>query len=230
MEVAEAGKKWMPYIANIVNQKTGEKQMKIGKFIIVVLMFCSLMLGGCTLSDTRNTIDQNTGLANQENETDDKSSEKVNTQDSGIEETDAIVEQPVVEPPVIEGVDRFDMYLNLLMMTLEEADQALGEESEKTEDESFYYKNQGITLWLDRGFVSQVLIMNSEVSFNGAYVGDDIQKFKDVFNEPSQDINSEAHFNYDNKFLIVQYDTKTGKTVAVYLLSEDYGAEESYLQ
>jgi hypothetical protein len=32
------------------------------------------------------------------------------------------------------------------------------------------------------------------------------------------------------KFLVVQYDITTGKTVAVYLLSEDYGTEESYLQ
>lgn len=127
--------------------------------------------------------------------------------------------------------DKFSLYLSLLMLTLDDTDKWLEEEAVKNEDESFDYVKHGIRVWLDRGYISQVLILDSDLNINGASVGDDLQQFIDVFGKPSFDDNGEAHFSYECKFLVVQYDIKTKKTIAVYLLSEDYGkGGEDYLQ
>ncbi|BCJ99112.1 hypothetical protein [Anaerocolumna chitinilytica] len=122
--------------------------------------------------------------------------------------------------------DRFSLYLSLLMKHQDEINPILGEEPEKTEDEAFDYKKANIRVWFERGDASQIWTIDKTIDFNGAHVGDAIEKFKEVFGEPSQDVNGEAHFGYEGYFLVVQYDTSTKETMSVHILSEDYGYNE----
>ncbi|HEX3076633.1 MAG TPA: hypothetical protein VHQ24_07210 [Lachnospiraceae bacterium] len=202
-------------------------------WILVVGLSCCF-LGACDFSDkeeskSKETISKVVTEISTKTLTDLVTEMPSEISSDNIDSIDEENKEKAVKEPVTEVGDRFTQYLNLLMMTLEDADNALGEESEKTEDESFDYKKNGIRVWVDRGVINQVLITGSDVSFNGAYVGDNVQRFKDIFGEPSQDVNGEVHFSYECTFLVIPYDIETGRTVSVYLLSEDY-AEEDYKQ
>lgn len=129
-----------------------------------------------------------------------------------------------LEDNVEKEEDMLPVYFSILSKTLEESDNIMGETSTKNEEEAFDYSKQNIRVWQERGTISQVLILNPEVNLQGIHVGDSMEEIKAVFGDPTQDTNGEMHFTYGaSQFIVVQYDTTTDESVAIYLLSEDYG-------
>lgn len=203
---------------------------RIGGLLLFILLLCGLT--GC---EGVNTGSVSTSVSTEQSQTLDSrevtldSTQETKTSSQGAEDSsnDEAEAQTTAETSELSApaVDRFSLYLSLLNKFLEDVDKILGEESEKTEEEAFSYKNANILVWFDRGEVSKIWTADKTIDFNGAHLGDDIKKFKDVFGEPNQDVKGEAHFGYDGYFLVVQYDTTTGETKAMNLLSEDYGYE-----
>lgn len=80
-----------------------------------------------------------------------------------------------------------------------------------------------IRLWFDEeGKVNQIFTVDAEIDFDGLKVGDEIKSFQEKFGDPTKDNNGEAHFKSGDLFVLVHYDTETGKSYDVYLLSEDF--------
>ncbi|HEX9063310.1 MAG TPA: hypothetical protein VF941_24320, partial [Clostridia bacterium] len=81
-------------------------------------------------------------------------------------------------------------------------------------------KNEGLRIWLEKGpegpIVSQIFTQRSELNFNGAKIGDNIEKFKKALGDPYFDKEGEAHFKYKNIYLWFNYDSRDGRTVGAY--------------
>ncbi len=117
----------------------------------------------------------------------------------------------------------FAVYLDLLGLDRDELIDALGEEPESIDEGGLEFKKAGIRVWFDQDAVSQIFTQRQDIDFNGAKIGDKIDAFKKAFGEPVSDQNGDMHFKYgDNAYISVNYDTDTGETFAVYLLSEDF--------
>lgn len=190
------------------------RRKNMGKWVsgMLTLVLVMITMNGCSMKNT--TVGTNT------------EGEKASVTPSSAE-GEKLSETPTPSEAEEEPEeDRFSLYSSLLMKHLDEIDRILGETSEKTEEEAFDYKKANIRVWIDRGDASQIWTTDKTIDFNGAHIGDAIEKFIEVFGEPSQDVNGEAHFGYEGYFLVVQYDTSTKEAVRVYLLSEDYGYEE----
>ncbi len=88
-------------------------------------------------------------------------------------------------------------------------------------DEAGYeLKNEGLTVWFEKGsegpIVTQILTKRSDLDFNGAKIGDNIEKFKKIFGDAYFDKGGEAHFKYKNIYLWFNYDSTNGKTTCAY--------------
>ncbi len=112
----------------------------------------------------------------------------------------------------------------LLGMTRAELLSAVGEPPVAVDEGGLGFVKAGIRVWFDSEThtrAAQVLIMTSAIDLNGVRLGESINGFKKVFGEPLSDRDGDARFSYDNIVLSVNYDTSTGKTAAVYLLSKN---------
>ena len=119
----------------------------------------------------------------------------------------------------------FKEYIPLLGLTREALIGTLNEEPASIDEGGLEFKKAGIRVWFDPDSytkVEQIFTMREDIDFNGAKVGDTIGKFRMAFGEPLSDRNGDAHFKYNDIFLSVNYDTATEKTVAVYILKNDF--------
>jgi hypothetical protein len=120
-------------------------------------------------------------------------------------------------------VDEFKNYISLIGQKKDNLSGLLKEEPKTIDEGGLEFEKAQIRIWLNNeGLVSQVFTMNQEIDINGVKIGDDIKKFTEIFGEAISDKNGDAHFKYDNIYLSVNYDTKTGETFAVYILKEDF--------
>lgn len=121
----------------------------------------------------------------------------------------------------------FSDLIGLLGMTREDVIAAVGETPVAVDEGGLGFEKAGIRVWFDTATytkVAQVLIMTDAINLCGVKLGDSYDAFRAVFGEPISDRNGDAHFAYDNIYLSVVRDPSdnSGKTIAVYLLQEDF--------
>lgn len=112
----------------------------------------------------------------------------------------------------------------LLGMTRAELPAFLGEPPVPAAGGGLAFNRAGVRVWFDDDThtrVTRVLVLSDEIDLNGARLGDGITDFIRVFGEPLCDRNGDARFPYGQIYLSAVYDTTTGKTAALYLLSEN---------
>jgi len=110
-------------------------------------------------------------------------------------------------------------------MTRAELLSAVGEPPVALDEGGLGFVNAGIRVWFDsktQTRAAQVLVMSDGIDLNGVRLGDGIAAFRKVFGEPLSDRDGDARFAYGNIYLSVHYDASIGKTIAVYLLSENF--------
>jgi hypothetical protein len=100
---------------------------------------------------------------------------------------------------------------------------ALDETPVEIDEGGLAFDKEGIRVWFnDDHTVSQVFTTSSEIDLNGVRLGDDISAFKSAFGEPISDNNGDMHFQYGDVYLSVNYNVTTQKTLALYILKEDF--------
>lgn len=115
--------------------------------------------------------------------------------------------------------------IGLLGLTKEQLLKAVPEKPVSVDEGGLGFDKTGIRVWFDTKTytkVAQVLIMSDKIDLNDVKVGDSFADFKAVFGEPVSDQNGDAHFKYGDIYLSVVRDTATGKTIAVYILAENF--------
>lgn len=119
----------------------------------------------------------------------------------------------------------FNDYINLLGISKEKLLSTLNEKADPVDEGGLEFKKAAIRVWFDKKSytqVEQVLIMGKDINLNGVKIGDNINKFKEVFGIPISDRNGDAHFKYNHIFLSINYDKNTKETYAVYILKNDF--------
>lgn len=99
--------------------------------------------------------------------------------------------------------------------------ETVGETSYPVENGGLGFDRTGIRVWFDasgENTVARVRIMTTAIDLGGVSLGDSITAFKDVFGQPTSDVDGQARFTLADATLSVTYDTATGKTGAVYIL------------
>jgi hypothetical protein len=119
----------------------------------------------------------------------------------------------------------FEKYFPLIGMSKAKLIETLKEKPTKIDEGGLEFKKSGLRVWFDakeNKYVEQFCFTRSDIDFNGLKIGDQISSFEKVFGKPThQDIRSAyATFNYKNLVIDVDYDPKTKKSVAVYVLKE----------
>ncbi|MDF2941428.1 MAG: hypothetical protein K0S01_286 [Herbinix sp.] len=113
--------------------------------------------------------------------------------------------------------------ISLIGLSKEALASTLDEASRTVDEGGLEFTDYGIRVWFDENsLVNQIYLMNNDFNLNNVKIGDKISKFKEVFGDPVSDNNGDAHFQYENIFLSVNYDTTTKETFAVYLLKNDF--------
>ncbi len=121
-------------------------------------------------------------------------------------------------------VNSFEIYFDLLGLGKQDLINDIGEKPEAVDEGGLEFKETGIRVWFhaDTGIVNQVFTQREDLDFKGAKIGDKTESFHNAFGEPISDQNGDMHFKYKDGYISVIYDTQTGITFAVYLLSEDF--------
>jgi hypothetical protein len=123
------------------------------------------------------------------------------------------------------GKNNFTEYMNLLDLSKEKLISTLNEKPSSIGEGGVEFKKAGIRVWFDQknnDKVEQIFIIRNDLNLNGVKIGDKISRFKEVFGNPVNDKNGDAHFKYNNIFLSVNYDANTGQTYAIYILKNDF--------
>jgi hypothetical protein len=188
--------------------------------LAVVSMFGLVLITGCSSPDTNKNPTNSTEIQSSSI----SSSEESTTQVPLVVDTESESATSDSKPSSDTEVTSFETYFNLLGTGKEEFIKTMNEEPKTIDEGGMEFKKAGIRVWLhaDTGAVSQIFFESKDIDFNGARIGDKIEKFKTAFGEPISDKNGDMHFKYKTGFLSVNYDTQTEVTGAVYLLSEDF--------
>ncbi|WP_312428936.1 hypothetical protein [Lacrimispora sp.] len=188
----------------------------------VIMLLCLILLTGCssTSSSSPGTEPQDTAVT----ESSSKAGEISATQNPTIAVTE---EEPVTHDQVSSAdneANSFEIYFDLLGSSKQDLINNISEKPESVDEGGLEYKETGIRVWLntDTGIVNQVFTQREDLDFKGAKIGDKAESFKNAFGEPISDQNGDMHFKYKDGYISVNYDTQTGVTFAVYLLSEDF--------
>lgn len=145
----------------------------------------------------------------------------------GYEEVEAILKKkPLSTADTNSDAMSADRYISFLGLSKEKLSSTLKETPVSIDEGGLSFEKAGIRVWFkDYGkgqVVSQVFTQRTDINFNGAVIGDNLSSFKKALGNPISDKNGDAHFKYKDIFLSFNYDTKTGNTVCVYFLKEDY--------
>lgn len=116
----------------------------------------------------------------------------------------------------------FEKYVGFIGLDKESLIKQIGEEPTIIDEGGLDFAKLGIRAWFKDGRVSQIFTQNTDVDFNGAKIGDSIERFTEAFGPSISDQNGDMHFKYNDIFLSVNYDTDTRKTIAAYILAEDF--------
>lgn len=149
-------------------------------------------------------------------------------EEDGVLKIDAISELQEVAAavsPASSAAPNFQSLIGLIGLTKEQLLKAVPEKPVSVDEGGLGFEKNGIRVWFDTETytkVAQVLIMTDAIDLNGVRVGDSFDAFKAVFGKPLSDQNGDAHFKYGDVYLSVVRDTATGKTIAVYILTENF--------
>jgi len=117
-----------------------------------------------------------------------------------------------------------EKYVKLLGLSREEIIDVMAEEPIVVDEGGLEFPNAKIRVWFieDGKTVDQIFIDDSEVDFNGARLGGNIEDFKNIFGEPVNEDSATTYSNFDYKGLVlhIQYDPSTKKVFSVYLMKE----------
>lgn len=117
-----------------------------------------------------------------------------------------------------------EKYVKLLGLSREEIIDVMGEEPSVVDEGGLEFPNAKIRVWFieDGKTVDQIFIYDSEVDFNGARLGGNIEEFKNIFGKTVVEDTGSAYSNFDYEGLVlhVQYDPSTKKVFSVYLMKE----------
>ncbi len=137
--------------------------------------------------------------------------------------------EPVVDNQATDIAEEANQYKNLsqlstlLGLSKEELIKKLNTDHSAVDEGGLEFNQPEIRVWFDKdGKANQIFTVDTEIDFDGLNVGDDIISFQEKFGEPTKDNGGEAHFKYGDIFILVHYDTETGKSYDVYLLKEDF--------
>ncbi len=180
--------------------------------LAVVTMLSLILITGCSSSSGP---DQSSSMS---------SSKESTTQSPLVVETESESSTSDSKPSSDTEASSFKTYFTLLGTGKEDFIKTMNEEPNTIDEGGMEFEKAGIRVWLhaDTGAVSQIFFDSKDIDFNGAKIGDKIEKFKTAFGEPISDKNGDMHFKYKTGFISVNYDTQTEVTGAVYLLSEDF--------
>ncbi|WP_186802535.1 hypothetical protein [Lacrimispora celerecrescens] len=188
----------------------------------VIMMLCLILLNGCssTSSSSPGTNPQDTAGT----ESSSKAGENTATQTppTAVSEEESVTHDQVSSSD--NEVNSFEAYFDLLGSSKQDLINNISEKPESVDEGGLEYKETGIRVWFntDTGTVNQVFTQREDLDFKGAKIGDKAESFQNAFGEPISDQNGDMHFKYKDGYLSVIYDTQTGVTFAVYLLSEDF--------
>lgn len=200
----------------IKNKKTSVKWAGITMISLVLLTGCSSSPGPAAGTNAQNTTVT-------ENSSESGSQDSATQAPLVVDSEDESV-TPSPEPSSDSEANSFQSYLDLLGMSKQDLINNINEKPASIDEGGLEFKETGIRVWFnwDTDTVNQVYFERKDLDFNGAKIGDKIENFKTVFGEPISDQNGDMHFKYENSYISVNYDTQTGITFAVYLLSEDF--------
>lgn len=123
-----------------------------------------------------------------------------------------------------EEKNTIDKYIKLIGLTRDEIVNVMGEKPNSVDEGGLEFPSTGIRVWFgeDGKTVNQIFMNATSIDFNGARVGENIEKFKNIFGKSVLEDKESAYINFDYKGLVlhVPYDSKTQKVIAVYLLKE----------
>jgi hypothetical protein len=137
--------------------------------------------------------------------------------------------EPVADNQITDKAEEADQYKNLnqlstlLGLSKEELIKKMNTNHSAVDEGGLEFIQPEIRVWFDKdGKVNQIFTVDTEIDVDGLKVGDDIISFQEKFGEPMKDNNGEAHFKYGDIFILVHYDTETGKSYDVYLIKENF--------
>lgn len=115
-------------------------------------------------------------------------------------------------------------YAKLIGLSRDEIVKKLGEKPNFVDEGGLEFPSIGIRVWFgeDGKTVNQVFMNRTDIDFNGARVGEKVEKFKSIFGKITAEDKEAAYVNFDYEGLVlhVPYDHKTEKVIAVYLITE----------
>ena len=115
-------------------------------------------------------------------------------------------------------------YKTMIGSSREEIIDSMGEEPSVIDEGGLEFSKAGIRVWFgDEGkTVQEVGMYSSDIDFNGASIGGNIDDFKNAFGDPIQEDPGPAYclFKYDELLLHAAYDPNTGGVVGVSLMKE----------
>jgi len=121
--------------------------------------------------------------------------------------------------------DILSYYISLLGLSKDQIISKMNEEPTTVDEGGLEFAKAGIRVWFDEEtykYVNQVYTANKDIDLNGAKIGDNISVFKAKFGTPVSDKNGDMHFKYKNAYLSVVYDLSTEKTIALYVLKDNF--------
>lgn len=188
--------------------------------LAVVSILGLVLITGCSSPDTNKNPTNSTEIQTSSI----SSSEDSTTEAPLVVDSESESATSNSKPSSDKEVATFETYFNLLGTGKEDFIKTMNEEPNTIDEGGMEFKKAGIRVWLhaDNSTVSQIFFESKDIDFNGARIGDKIDKFKTAFGEPISDKNGDMHFKYKTGFVSVNYDTQTEVTGAVYLLSEDF--------
>lgn len=185
---------------------------KLGAITILSLAIitgCSSSPGSASNTTPQITTEMESSAATQEPPVVDSQSETAVSEQTSSPDTEVV---------------SFETYFDLLGASKQDFIDNMNEKPNAVDEGGLEFEKAGIRVWfqMNTGTVSQIFLQDNHVDFNGARIGDKIDKFKTAFGDPISDRNGDMHFKYKTGFVSVNYDTQTEDTVAVYLLAEDF--------
>lgn len=136
-------------------------------------------------------------------------------------------EQQTTEPGLSVDNTKLDEYAALIGVNKTELPALLKEEPVTVDEGGQEFIKNQIRVWFfydnKVATVSQVYIMDSNITFSGIKIGEGIDQFKKALGKPTAEDTSSAsaYFKYGKLELQISYDPATKKTFAAYLVDPE---------
>lgn len=208
--------------------------------ILLIMLLCVGGLAACTVKKLETAGQEPGQIQEQAEPTKEladqptKASTEEPTKDSVKETAKETAQEPLTENQTMDkdqGADREDanqlknmsQLRELLGLSKEELIKRVNSEYASVDEGGLEFTASEIRVWFDeKGKVNQIFTASTALDFKGLKIGDKIQTFKEKFGEPAKDIAGEAHFKAGDTFILVYYDSETGISNSIYLLTEDF--------